>query len=574
LRQTQQLLTLLRASTALVGHFDVAAILRQAAEGVALGISADNVLITLLDETQEERTMRVEVVYPPMPLPYNAAFPLSAQPAISNAVQLGLQVAWTRPQRGIHTLAMLMGSDVGPGIIQPMIYQERVLGVIVALNGRSQREFSEGEQRVLEAFSAQVAAAAENAFLYRRLDTQARELARLLAAREEEAGRQAAILESIADGVIVTDNQDQVMLANAAAAAILEIPREELPGQPFGAVFGQVIPIHNGGVMGELTAPGQDTLRAVFQIGSRYIQSSLAPVHGPGGQHLGLVAVLRDITAERAAEQAKTEFISTISHELRTPLTSIKGYADLLVAGAAGEVNPVQKNFAESIRTGSERLTGIVNSVIQFSELEQGSVQIRARPIDVGAVIAETVGSMRSKFEARELTLMMDISADLPNVHADPDRTRQIIEQLLDNAMRFTPAGGQVTARAAPSWDGTSVERPSFVAVTVTDTGVGLTLPDQRRIFERFYRADNSMQVTAGGLGIGLSIAHALAQKQGGQLWAESPGATDDQPGNGSVFTLLLPTARPDVAAAEPQQEASDLTAWMEDALSFLDEKK
>lgn len=535
LRQRQQLLKLLHTSAELVNHFDMATLLRQATQAVALGIDADSALIALLEETPE-RTMRVQAVYPPIPAPHDTAFKLSSQPAIASAVQLGQQVALAQSQRGVHALAALMSGQAGPALVQPMLCQGRTFGVIVALNDRSQRAFTGDEQRVLEALSSQVATVAENASLYKRLDTQARELARLLAMRQEEAGRQAAILASIADGVIVTD-QDQIVLVNPAAARLMGLPPEKLVGQPFSSILGKVIPFDRG------AAAGQGALRAVFQVGPCVIQSSLAPVQDPSGQHLGLVAVLRDITAERAAEQANAEFIYNISHELRTPLTSVKGYADLLVAGIGGEMSPAQRKYAEAIRLGAERLATVVNAVIQFSEMEQGAVEIHARPTDIGAIIAEAVGPLRPKVEVCGLSLNMDIAASLPLAHADPDRTRQIVEQLLDNAMRFTPAGGQLSVRATPSWDGTAVQ-PSSVAITVTDTGVGLTCPDHERIFERFYRAPNRMQVSAGGLGIGLAIARALAHAQGGQLWVASPGATDTRSGQGCKFTLLLPAVR------------------------------
>jgi len=230
-------------------------------------------------------------------------------------------------------------------------------------------------------------------------------------------------------------------------------------------------------------------------------------------------------------------------------------------------MSAAQRKYAETIRLGAERLTSIVNAVIQFSEVEQGAVEIHAQPVDAGAVIAEVVGSLRPKVQARRLSLKMDVAANLPLAHADPDRMRQIVEQLLDNAMRFTSSGGQLSVRAIPSWDGRNTEQPSHIAITVTDTGVGLARSDHERIFERFYRASNPLQVGAGGLGIGLAIARALAQAQGGQLWVESPGATDTRPGQGCKFTLLLPAAR---AAAAP--EAVDSTQWLEQALSFLED--
>lgn len=567
LRQTQQLLMLLHTSTELASHSNIDIIMRQAAEGVALGIGADSALIGLLNDTPE-RTLCIQALYPG-PLPHHAAIQLSWQPAIASAIQLGQQISLGPSQRGVHALAALMGSPVGPAIVQPLICHELVLGVLVALNGRSGHAFTQDDQRALEAFGAQVAAAAENAFLYKQLDAQTRDLTKRLFVGQEEAGRQAAILASIADGVIVADAQNRIILANPAAARIMGISSEELAGQPFDALFGQVIPLNSGTVVDELDSPTEDTLRAVFQIGSHVVQSSLAPVQNPDGRHMGLVAVLRDISAERAAEQAKTEFVSTVSQELRTPLAAVKGYVDLLLAGTGGQVTGAQRKLVGAIRSGAEQIATIVNSVVLFSEVEQGTVEIHAQPVDVGDAITQVASLLRPRAEARSLSLRLDLAPNLPLAHADPDRTRQIIEQLLDNALRFTPQGGQVFVRTMPSWDGTNAEQPSAVAITVADTGVGLTWTDQERVFEQFYRAPNLMQASGGGFGIGLSIARALAQAQGGYLWAESPSATDTCAGHGCKFTLLLPAipsqaALPEIAYPPP---------WIEDAVPCQDER-
>lgn len=568
LRQTQQLLTLLHTCTKLACNSSVDIIMHQAAEGVALGIGADSALIALLNDTPEH-TMCIQALYPG-PLPRHAAFQPSWQPVIASALQLGQQITLEPSQRAARSLAALMGSPVGPAIVQPLICHEQILGVLVALNGRTGRAFTSDDQRALEAFSAQVAAAAENASLRKQLDAQTRDLTKRLSVRQEEADRQAAILASIADGVIVADAQNRIILVNPAAARIVGISSEKLAGRPFDVLLSQATPLSSGMALDEMDPPTTDTLRAVFQIGSRVVQSSLASVQDPDGRHLGSVAVLRDISAERAAAQARIEFISTVSHELQVPLAAVKDYVDLLLAGAGGQVTEAQRKLVRAVRSGAEQAAAIVNSVVLFSKVEQGTVRAHSQPVDVGDVIAQVAGLARPKAKALGLSLEIDLASDLALAHADPDYTRQIIEQLLTNALRFTPHGGQVSVRTTPSWDGTNAEQPSAIAITVTDTGVGLTWPDQELVFQQFYRAPNPMQASGEGFGIGLPIARALAQAQGGHLWAESPGATDTCAGHGCKFTLLLP-------AIQSQAVMPEITyplPWMEDAVVRRDEQR
>lgn len=567
LRQTQQLLMLLRTCTKLACHSSIDMIMRQAVEGIALGIGADSALIALLNDTPE-RAMCIQAIYPG-PVPHHTTFQPSRQPAIASALQLGQQITCEPSQRGVHALATMMGSPAGPAIVQPLICHEQILGVLVALNGRTGRAFTPDDQRALEAFGAQVAAAAENASLHRQLDAQTRDLTKRLLVRQEEANRQAAILASIADGVIVADAQNRIILTNPAAARIVGISSEKLAGQPFDVLLGQVVPLNSSMVLDELDSPTEDTLRAMFQIGSHVVQSSLALVQDPDGRHLGLVAVLRDISAERAAERAKMEFIANVSHELQIPLAAVKGHAELLLAGAGGQVTEAQQKLVSAVRSGAEQIATLVNTFFLFSKVEQGTVKIHAQAVDVGDVIAQVAGLQSVQAEARGLSLEIDLTSNLPLAHADPDYTQQIIEQLLNNALRFTPQGGHIYVRTTPSWDGTNAEQPSAIAITVTDTGVGLTRPDQERVFEQFYRAPNPMQANGEGFGIGLSIARALAQAQGGHLWAESPGATDTCAGHGCKFTLLLPAIQPQIV----MPEIACSSPWMEEAVLCRDGK-
>jgi signal transduction histidine kinase len=280
--------------------------------------------------------------------------------------------------------------------------------------------------------------------------------------------------------------------------------------------------------------------QAVFEWDAKVVRGSLAPVKMPDGTLLGYVAVFRDVTRERQAEQSKSQFVATVSHELRTPMTSIKGYIELIAAGAVGAVSLQQRRFLEVVHNNTERMIGLVNNLITVSEMERGLVEIEPRPVDMKGVIEEAVQAVHSKAEERRLAVNLNLPADLCPVRGDPQRLRQIVDNLLDNALRYTPASGRIDVWAAEARladDGGSPQH--YVIVNVRDSGVGIAPEDQPRVFEKFYRAENSLSVEAGGTGMGLAIVKTLVEAHGGRIWLDS------QPGEGSTFSFIVPTVRP-----------------------------
>jgi signal transduction histidine kinase len=273
-------------------------------------------------------------------------------------------------------------------------------------------------------------------------------------------------------------------------------------------------------------------------LGEKTIRGSLAPVHLPEGELLGVVAVFRDITKEAAAERAKSKFITTVSHELRTPMTSVKGYLDLLIGGVAGELNATHKRFLSTVKINADRMINIINNMIYVSELEGAPFQLDVKPTDVSEQINEAVDAIREQFEVRDLALSLEVADDLPPVRADPTRLRQVLDNLLSNAYKFTYPGGQIKI-VAQLHEGDEMEADSSTApvvlVSVADTGVGIALEEQEKIFEPFYRAENPLEVEASGVGVGLTMARSLVQVHGGRMWVES------ELGQGSVFYFTLP---------------------------------
>ena len=570
LKQTQELVTLIEASTYLFTSFDLDELLRRIVEHAALGIDADRAVIILSDETTPH-SMRVGSSFPRGTVELGQTFALNTQPALALALSGGDPLQVGPRGHGAWQLAQLLNLNrPGPALVQPLSTQDHAIGAFVAANARGGQEFSEGQMRLMEALGAQIAAAIVNAQLYRGLDTQARELTRVLSARELEVGWYASILESIEDGVLVTNKADHIIVANSVAARLLDTPLEYLRHHPLGNVFERLTPL---GATHNIASPEQpdraNTVHAQFAFGERTLHVSMTPMHGLDAERLGVVVVLRDVTAERRAEERRAGFVGSIAQEFRTPVAAIKGYADLLAKGSAGPLPQAANGFVETIRAHAERLSDQVDSIAMFNELDRGPLELDREEADVASMLAEAARAHRPRLEARGIALEVDVAPSLPSVRVDQARFRQVLDQLLDNARKFTPDGGSVRLSAAPSWDGHAVERPAFVAVSVADTGAGFGRDEAVRIFEPFYRGSDPQHVDQVGLGIGLPIARSICEAMGGHVW----GRADK--GRGATFTCLLPVARViDARIADAAVEQTTYDSWIDQALSFLEQEK
>ncbi len=236
------------------------------------------------------------------------------------------------------------------------------------------------------------------------------------------------------------------------------------------------------------------------------------------------------------ADELKSKFITRISHELRTPMTGILGYLDLLLGGMAGSLDEQQRRFIEIIRKNAGRMNGLVNRVIDLSNVERGKFDLDISVVDLNQAIDKVFTELSPRFEARQLHFNLDLPETLPTVRGDEEKVSQIIAQLLDNASKFTPKGGKIELRARI---GEMLENGyDFVQVSVQDNGIGIAPQDQPAVFDKFFRADNQLSIEAGGTGIGLAVAKALVEAHGGSMWLES--VLD----KGSTFYFTLPIAK------------------------------
>ena len=249
-----------------------------------------------------------------------------------------------------------------------------------------------------------------------------------------------------------------------------------------------------------------------------------APVHHRGGELLGRIFVLRDITRESEAERMRSALVATVSHELRSPLTAIAGYTDTLLNSGPWD-NDTEHQFLEIVAQSASKLSALVDNLLDAAKVEAGVLHVEPEPIRLERIIQQVVTQRRAL--TPQHALHVDIQADLPLANADPVRVEQVLANLVDNAIKYSPAGGSISISARQSG--------ADLVVSVSDRGVGLTAEQVERLFERFYRAEGAHTRAARGVGLGLFICRSLVEAHGGRIWVES------SPGSGSTFRFTLP---------------------------------
>ncbi len=249
-----------------------------------------------------------------------------------------------------------------------------------------------------------------------------------------------------------------------------------------------------------------------------------APLKGPRSNIIGMVCTLEDISREMEIDRMKTEFISTVSHELRTPLTAIKGYVDLILEGEAGKINETQKDFLELVAHSSDRLTALINDLLDVERIESGRAVMKQELVDVNGIIRDVTHTFEKEITKKGLTLQTNIPMEVPVVIGDRERIEQVLANLVNNAIKYNRPSGYIKVMMG-------VEG-KFVRIDVIDGGIGISEENQLKLFSRFFRVDTS----TGGSGLGLSIVESIIKKMGGRIRVKS------RQGVGSTFAVLLPT--------------------------------
>jgi two-component system phosphate regulon sensor histidine kinase PhoR len=358
----------------------------------------------------------------------------------------------------------------------------------------------------------------------------------------EERNRSSAILGSMVEGVAVMDAAERLVFCNRAFAEVLAVDASRAEGRPLLETVRQ--PELHEALRQSLQT--NEVVRSEVSLGTlqprafALAAAPLPPLTNAGGvladvtpatgandfAARGAVIVLHDITELRRLERVRRDFVANVSHEFKTPLTAIQGFAETLLGGALEDQRNNRK-FVEIIRDQSLRLARLTDDLLKLARIEAGKLELESRVVAAGALIQSCVEAARMEAQRKNLAVTVETPPDIPPLDGDQDGLREVLQNLLDNAVHYTPPGGRITVRA---------ERQENLAVlSVEDTGIGIPQAEHERIFERFYRVDAARSREAGGTGLGLSIARHIVEAYGGRIWVES------EVGAGSAFRFTVP---------------------------------
>lgn len=364
----------------------------------------------------------------------------------------------------------------------------------------------------------------------RRLDQQIRLLS-------GERNQSSAILRSMVEGVAVVDAQERLVFCNRAFAETLNLEPAGSEGRPLIEVLRitDLLELIRRALKGE---EGLQSNIAMGIVQHRSFSVTAAPVKAldqgagtesrPADRPSGAVVVLHDVTELRRLERVRQDFVANVSHEFKTPLTAIQGFAETLLAGALEDPKN-NKRFLEIIRDHAARLARLTDDLLKLARMDAGKLEVEFSPVSLTELIEGCAEITLLKASRKEIVLDIEIPPGLPSIRGDARLLREVLQNLLDNAVQYTPSGSRIHVNA------TAGAREAVV--TVSDTGIGIPLADQERIFERFYRVDDARSREAGGTGLGLSIAKHIVEAHGGRLWVESAV------GSGSRFSFSIPLA-------------------------------
>jgi PAS domain S-box-containing protein len=381
-------------------------------------------------------------------------------------------------------------------IAAPIIFAGRCLGVVSAASYHPD-VFTSTDLELLNAFANQVALAITNHQLYGHV--------------RQQTDRLIEQIERANDVIMNLDLEGRLALFNATAERILGYPREEVLARPIESLLadGNALEFREG--VYEAAFRRADGQPVTLEI-------TLTPLFEsdqPGGFQL----IGRDVTERRRLERMRTEFVTTVSHELRTPLASIQGFLETLIGGKPGPLTEVQREFLNTSLESAHRLAGLVSELLDTARVESGTLHLYLTDVHLGPLVDQLVQAVQPVAEAHGLALKLERAPDdLYTVLADRQRMEQVINNLLSNALKFTPPGGCITIRLARE----TLDGSAYLLCEVSDTGIGIPPDDLPHIFERFHRGANVIGQAVEGTGIGLYLSRAFVEQHGGVISIES----------------------------------------------------
>ncbi len=337
-----------------------------------------------------------------------------------------------------------------------------------------------------------------------------------------------AIVRSIAEGLMVVNDKGEVLMMNPAAERLLGAKKEEKVGKSILSDLKEeqlisLVRETSGGEGREIeVSSAEDETKKVLRASSAVIEDE-------DGRTVGMVSVLTDVTKQKELERMKSNFVSNVSHELRTPIVAIQKSISVMLSRAAGTVSEAQERFLTIAKRNLERLSHLIDDILDLSRLDMGKVRMRLEPARVDALINESCDGLQTWAKSKGIRIERKIQQGLPEIPLDPDRIIQILNNIVGNAIKFTPSGGLVIVEA-------KLRKQDEMEISVTDNGVGIAKGDLEKVFDRFQQVGERVATDIGGTGLGLSIAKEIVEMHGGRIWAES------EKGRGAKFTFTLPT--------------------------------
>ncbi len=339
---------------------------------------------------------------------------------------------------------------------------------------------------------------------------------------EKERVRDEAILASIGDGMVTIDKEGKIVIFNRAAEELTNWKAAEVVGKSW---FETVPAMDDEGKL--VSREDRDADKALT-TGQKIYSQTIYLQKGTGkipvaitatpiilnDQIIGAVGVFRDITHEREVDRMKTEFISLASHQLRTPLSAMKWFSEMLLAGDAGQLNAEQTEFMNNIYQSNERMIDLVNSLLNISRIESGRIIIDPKPTNLGILVKEVITELQKKIAEKKLNLVMSIHDGLPEINVDPKLIREVYTNLLTNAVKYTPAGGEIEIFIS--------QKGEEIISQISDNGYGIPEKQQAKVFQKFFRAENVVKVETDGTGLGLYLIKAIVESSGGKIWFQS----------------------------------------------------
>jgi PAS domain S-box-containing protein len=406
--------------------------------------------------------------------------------------------------------AALAEVEVRSTMCVPLVARQRTLGAILFVAAESQRRYTPEDVRLAEEFAARAALALDNARLYQ---------------EAEERAEAARALATIADGVLLVDREGVIKVWNAAAAAITGLPARQVRGRRAADVLADwdriaaIVPV---GASASGRSPTAGTRTVPIALEGREVWLSITGV----ASSEGTVYAFRDVTEDRRLDRLKSDFVATVSHELRTPLAAVYGAALTLARREASVDDDVRRELVAQIAAQAERLASIIEDILLAGELEAGRLRLERTEVDPVGIARAAVEAARPRLR-RGAVLELVAHEAIGPIESDAGRLRQVLDNLIENAIKYSPNGGRSEVRVEAD--------DRHVRFSVVDQGVGIPTAELDRIFEKFYRLDPGQARGIGGSGLGLYVCRELVDRMDGRLSVQSA------PGEGSTFTVELP---------------------------------